>query len=161
MKMGEREFLAAYEKYKNTVYSVIYNYVQNPDDAAELSQETFIRFLNKSPEFGDAEHEKAWLIRVAINLSKNHLRSMKHISPVELSEEIPYEDKREDGDLLRIMSTLPEKYRVPLHLFYYEEYSIKEIADLLDLSVAAVKIQLMRGKEKLKKCLEKEDWLIG
>lgn len=156
--MTEQEFCEQYEKYKNTVYSVIFNYVQNTEDTADLLQEVFLKLYATDTEFTGDEHRKAWLIRVSVNLCKNHLRSAKRRKIVTLEEDIPYFDNREDNELLKIVWSLPEKYRIPIHLFYYESYSIKDIANVLDIPEATVKIQLKRGRDKLSKILKKEDW---
>lgn len=156
--MTEELFCQHYEKYKNTVYSVIFNYVQNTEDTADLLQEVFIKLFATEDDFQSEEHMKAWLIRVSINLCKNHLRSIKTRKIVPLEEDIPFFDQREDDDLLKVVFTLPEKYRIPIHLFYYESYSIKEIGNILDMPEATVKIRLKRAREKLAKILNKEDW---
>lgn len=157
--MTEELFCQHYEKYKNTVYSVIFNYVQNTEDTADLLQEVFVKLYTAETDFTNEEHMKAWLIRVSSNLCKNHLRSAKVRKIVPLEDDIPFFDKDENNDLIRVVFTLPEKYRIPLHLFYYEEYSIREIGDILDMPEATVKIRLKRGREKLSKILKKEDWL--
>lgn len=156
--MTEEIFCQKYEKYKNTVYSVIFNYVQNTEDTADLMQEAFIKLLATNDNFENDEHLKAWLIRVSVNLCKNHLRHKKTRKMVPLEEDIPFYDKKEDNDLIKVVCSLPEKYRIPIHLFYYESYSIKEIGDILDIPEATVKIRLKRGREKLGKILNKEDW---
>ena len=158
MKMTQDEFLQAYAKYKNTVYSVIFNYVKNNEDANDLQQEVFIRLLKSDADFDGDEHMKAWLIRVAANLSKNLLRDNSRISDAPLSEEIAYSMKADKG-VLEYVLLLPEKYRIPIHLHYYEDYSTREIAQVLDIPEATVRIRLKRGREKLKKVLQKEDWL--
>ncbi len=159
MRMTEALFLETYDKYKNTVYSVIFNYVRNVDDATDLQQEVFIKLLSSDVEFENDEHIKAWLIRVAANMCKNHLRSRAHMSDGPLPEDIPCDPTTEDGELLRMVMELPEKYRIPLHLFYYEDYSIKQIAEVLEAPEATIKIRLKRGRDKLKKVLRKEDWI--
>lgn len=156
--MTEQEFCEQYAKYKNTVYSVIFNYVQNAEDTADLLQEVFIKLYSTDTQFTGDEHRKAWLIRVSANMCKNHLRTIKNRKNVVLEEDIPYFDQTADNELLKVVLTLPEKYRIPIHLFYYEDYSIKDIATVLDLPESTVKIHLKRGREKLSKILKKEDW---
>lgn len=156
--MTEQEFCEQYAKYKNTVYSVIFNYVQNAEDTADLLQEVFIKLYSTDTQFTGDEHRKAWLIRVSVNMCKNHLRTIKNHKNVVLEEDIPYFDQTADNELLKVVLTLPEKYRIPIHLFYYEDYSIKDIATVLDLPESTVKIHLKRGREKLSKILKKEDW---
>ena len=145
--------------YKNTVFSVIYSYTKSADDAAELSQDTFIRLYTYDGSFDSDEHMKAWLIRVAINICNNHFRSRKHISASPVPEDFPSEEQHKIDELINVVMKLPEKYRLPIHLFYYEEYSVTEIAEILDLNEATVKTRLKRGRDKLKKVLRKEDWL--
>lgn len=157
MKITQDSFLEAYEKYKNTVYSVIFNYVQNIDDANDLQQEVFIKLLNSEVDYETEEHLKNWLIRVAINMCKNHARRSRYISGDAIPEDLPYEVKEDEMDVLSNVLTLPEKYRIPIHLYYYEEYSVKEIGKLLDMPESTVKIRLKRGREKLKKSLLKEE----
>ncbi|WP_297958478.1 RNA polymerase sigma factor [uncultured Ruminococcus sp.] len=157
--MTDEKFMSAYDKLKNTVYSVIFSYVRDHDDASELSQDTFIKLYTYDGSFDSDEHMKAWLIRVAINSCNNHFRSRKHISSSPIPEDLPSEEHHELNELLAEVMKLPEKYRVPLHLFYYEDYSITEIAKVLDLPDATVKTRLKRGRDKLKKTLRKEDWL--
>ncbi len=151
--MTEQAFCEKYDKYKNTVYSVIFNYLRNTHDTADVHQEVFIKLFQTETEFHSDEHMKAWLIRVAINLSKNFLRDSKKTSGEELDENIPYLEENENSELLACVLKLPEKYRIPIHLFYYEGYSVKEISDILGLPQGTVKIHLRRGREKLKSVL--------
>lgn len=157
--MSDEEFLTAYGENKNTVYSVILNYVRNADDASELTQDTFMKLYGYEGKFDSDEHIKAWLIRVAINGCKNFVRSRKHSPGSDVSYEPFSEDKYEFDEIVNKVMALPEKYRIPVHLFYYEEYSIPEIASILGLSEAAVKTRLKRGRDKLRESLRKEDWI--
>ena len=154
MRIDRDNFSSTYDKYKNTVYSVIFNYVRNRDDAMDLMQEVFIKLLGSSMGFDSEEHVKAWLIRVSSNLCKNHLRDQNHYSDEEVPEQ-PYYDTYNEGDsLLEYVLKLPEKYRVPIHLFYYEDCSVKEIAKRLDLTVMNVKTRLSRGRKLLGEILK-------
>ena len=154
MKVTYTIFEETYKKYKNTVYSVIFNYVRNVDDASDLTQDVFLKLLDAATEFESDEHLKAWLIKVAMNSSKNHLRFVSKFSDEEIPEIPSPEETFENADLLSAMLTLPEKYRIPLHLFYYEDYTIRQIGDILDSPEATIKIRLKRGREKLKKLLD-------
>lgn len=157
MIITKESFNSAYDKYKNTVYSVIFNYVRNYDDASDLTQETFIRLLESGKKFESDEHLKAWLIRVAINSSKNHLKYVSRFSDEEVPE-IPYvDDSIENSYLLNAVMSLPEKYRVPIHLFYFEDLTNRQIGDLLGCPEATIKIRIKRGREKLRKILEEKD----
>lgn len=159
MRITETVFPEVFEKYRNTVYSVVFNYVRNVEDTADLQQEVFLKLLCSGNDYESEEHLKAWLIRVSVNLCKNFLRSKSRMSALSLSEEIPAAEQEKPDELFAVVLTLPEKYRVPLHLYYYEEYSIRQIAEVTDTPEATVKIRLKRGREKLGKALRKEDWI--
>lgn len=157
MMITQDIFLEAYDKYKSTVYSVIFNYVKNTDDTKDLQQETFIRLLRCEKEFNDWEHIKAWLIKVSANLSKNLLKSKSYTSEIPLPETLSYKMTEEDVDIVNMVLALPEKYRIPVHLHYFEDYSVKQIAEVLEAPESTIKVRLKRGREKLKKVLQKEN----
>ncbi len=159
MKVTEKEFPALFEKYKATVYSVAFHYVKNSEDAADIEQDVFLKLLSGGMEYESEEHMKAWLIRVSINLCKNHLRKRSHLSDVELPDNLPAKETTEQKDLFYTVLQLPEKYRIPIHLFYYEEYSVKQIASVMSLPEATVKVRLKRGRDKLEKLLRREEWM--
>lgn len=142
--------------FHGTVYRLAYSYVKNSADAEDITQEAFLKLYKFRGEFQADENCKAWLIRVTINLSKNLLRSGWFTKRTELSEDIPCEDP-EDKSLIEYVMKLPEKYRVTIHLYYYEGYSVKEIAVITGASASSVTTRLMRGRERLKEMLLKED----
>lgn len=157
--MTDEKFLQAYERLRHTVFSVIYSYTKNADDAADLSQDTFISLYTFNGDFESDEHMKAWLIRVAINHCNNYFRRRKHLSAFPIPEDLAAEEQFEPDEIIGEVMKLPEKYRIPIHLFYYEEYSIAQIAEILQLPEATVKTRLKRGRDKLKNTLRKEEWL--
>lgn len=159
MKVTEKEFPALFEKYKTTVYSVAFHYVRNCEDAADIEQDVFLKLLSGGTEYESEEHMKAWLIRVSINLCKNHLRKRSHLSDDELPDNFPAKEAAEQKDLFDTVLQLPEKYRIPIHLFYYEDYSVKQIASVMSLPEATVKVRLKRGRDRLGKLLRKEEWM--
>lgn len=93
-------------------------------------QEVFVKILEKEPNFTNKDHEKAWLIRSTINMAKNYLNSSRFRMNLPLIEDLSYLPKEESGLLEEVMD-LPEKYRIVIHLYYYEGYSTKEIASTL------------------------------
>lgn len=161
MSTSESQFLYTYEMFKNSVYSCIYSYLQNADDANELTQEVFIKFLTDNTKFKDDNHKKAWLLRVAINLSKNYLRDNSRINyGYELPDNTPdVKDAYEEKGIFDLVLSLPEKYRIPLHLFYYEDYSVKQIAKVMNSPESTVRVQLKRGREMLKEKIDEEGYL--
>ena len=154
--MTDESFVRIYEKHKYSIYSVIFNFVRNEADAGDLTQETFMKLYTYTKPFDGDEHIKAWLIRTAINLCKNHVRDSGRRSHEELDENIPAPESTDYSYVLSAVLSLPEKYRLPIHLYFYENYSVKQIADALGINESTVKTRLKRGREKLKSVLEKE-----
>lgn len=146
--------------YHAMLYRVVFSYLRNSADAEDVCQDSFLRLMNYSGEFPADEDCKRWLIRVAVNLSKNLLKYRRiHGEPLELSEEnadIPAEPTAEN-ELLPLIKSLPPKYGAVIHLFYYENYSAKEIAQILGISVTAVTSRLSRGRRRLKQLLTEEE----
>lgn len=135
-------------KHSGSMLRVAYSILKSTHDAEDAVQEAFLKLVLKKPQFRDGEHEKAWLLRVTVNISKNMLRSSaRNTMPV--TDEIPYSDD-EKSELLAVVLSLPERYRTVIHLYYYEGYSIKEIAAILKLPAATVGTRLSRARKKLK-----------
>ncbi|MBM7871715.1 RNA polymerase sigma-70 factor (ECF subfamily) [Clostridium pascui] len=137
------------EKYSDMILRISYSYMKNFNDAEDITQETFIKLLEKQPTFQSSEQERAWLIKVAINLSKDKLKSswFKKTAPLE-GEFIA--TCQEDNEIIATVLSLPLKYRSVIFLFYYEDYSISEIANILNLKESTVGSQLSRGRKLLK-----------
>ena len=142
------------DKYGNSVLRVAYTYLHNMSDAEDILQDTLIQFLKNAPNFENEGHEKAWLLTVASNLSKNMLTYLKIRQTDELSEELVSEEKEDLKYVWEAVKKLPVKNREVIHLFYQEGYSTKEIADILKRREATVRSDLKRGREKLKKILK-------
>ena len=139
--------------HSDSMLRAAYALLKNRDDAEDAVQEAFMKLMEKEPHFKDSEHAKAWLLRVTINLSKNMLKSQSRKNKSETETEASYTEKESDGVLYCVMK-LEENYRAVIHLYYYEGYSIKEIASILGLPSATVGTRLKRGRAKLKKMLE-------
>lgn len=139
-----------YQKFRNTVFGIAFNYTKSNADACDIVQEVFMRFLSGKSTFNDDEHIKAWLIQVTINECKRHLMSswIKHTVSL-VDQTIPIEDKLEDPNLFHAVMALPLKYRTPIHLHYYEGYSVSEIASLLGAREGTVKVRLSRARKML------------
>ena len=143
---------AIYNRQVSTVYRVCYSYLGNRADAEDATQNVFLRLLRSGASFESGEHEKAWLLRVCINKSKNLLKSGWYKSRNPLPEQLPALPPQEDAALSAVMA-LEEKYRLPIHLYYYEGYAIKDIARALSLPAATVGTRLARAKAQLKQQL--------
>lgn len=147
------------ERYTDVVYRAALNYCKNKNDAEDAVQNAFMKMLQSKVEFQDEEHIKRWLIRVVINECKNMWNSFwrKKVSSL---EELDYEIEtfsENEKELFEEVMKLPAKYSIVLHLYYYEEYSVREIAGLLYISESNVQTRLMRGRNKLKQQLQ-EAW---
>lgn len=139
-------------KNMQSVVRVAYAYVRNVQDAEDIAQDTFLAYLQNRVSFVSDEHEKAWLIRVCVNKCKNLLKSGWHKSRAPLCEELAQLPQEESELLLAVMG-LDEKYRLPVHLHYYEGYDIREIAGLLSLPYATVGTRLARARTLIKRQL--------
>lgn len=143
------------ERYRDRVFAAAFSVCKNAEDADDIVQETFIAYHTSGKQFDSEEHIKAWLLRVAINKAKNLTRSFWHRNAVPLEdymETLEFEsgDSRE---IFRAVMELPEKYRTAVHLFYFEDYSVKEIAAILAVSESAVKVRLSRARNMLRESL--------
>jgi RNA polymerase sigma-70 factor (ECF subfamily) len=117
----------------------------------------FIRYLKTPPAFNNESHEKAWFIRVTINVCKSIYRTRLFRKTQPLDEQTPYAS--EEYELLESVMRLHPNYSTPLHLYYYEGYSTREIAEILDISETNVQTRLLRARKKLKEQL-KEDGFV-
>lgn len=156
--MNEKEFTALAEKYMDMVYRIALNGSGGRSDAEDITHNVMLRLYRNAPAFESEEHAKHWLIRVALNESKRFasLPWKKRESGIqEAVRELPAEDILH-RNLLREVAELPAKYRLPLYLYYFEGYSVKEIAEILGRNESTVQTQLARGREKLKEVLKEE-----
>lgn len=124
-------------------------------DAEDAVQEVFLQLLSAPVAFRDAGHEKAWLIRATLHRAGD-IRRRAEKRNVHLEAAASSAAPAEDGDLLRAVQALPEKYSAVIHLHYYEGYSIREIGKLLGLPAATVGTRLARGRDRLRKLLKEE-----
>lgn len=145
-----------FRTYGDMVYRLALVRTRSPADAEDVSQEVFLRCLRRAPEFADAEHQKAWLLKVTINCSKSLLGSAfrRHTVPEDAAGEPFTEDEMPDSTVTDAVMKLPQKLRTAIHLYYYEDYSIKEIAAAMDASESAVKTWLFRARAQLKEELK-------
>ena len=151
MDMREAEALVA--RHAQAVYRLAYARTGSREDAEDVTQETFLRLVRTAPEFADEDHCRAWLLRVAMNCAGDLFRSAwrRHTRPLEEAEQMP---APEEGGVLEAVLALPERYRAPVHLFYYEGLSTAEIAAVLGKSEGAVRTRLSRARTMLRGALE-------
>lgn len=137
------------EKYSDMVYRLALTRTKSKESSEDIYQEVFFRLYRRLPEFKSEEHEKAWMIRVTINCSKNLLKSHFFKYDTKMPEEIIFETK-ERHDIYYAVQELPLKYRTIIHLYYYENYKINEISKILNINENTVKTRLTRARERLK-----------
>lgn len=144
---------SALEKYSDMVRRICFLYLHSNTDVDDVFQEVFLKLLQKKTPFESPEHEKAWVIRVTINKCKDVLKSFwwKNIDSIE-NVELPFEDKAEN-ELMQIVLSLPQKYKDVIYLFYYEEYTVPEMAKLLSKNENTIYSNLHRARELIKQKL--------
>jgi RNA polymerase sigma-70 factor (ECF subfamily) len=137
------------------IFRLAMTYLKNIPDAEDVTQDVFIKLYKHKKEFSSAEYEKAWLIRVTINASKDVLKSAWLKRNVPIMEDIAFEHK-EQSDLFFTVHRLDYKYRIVIHLYYYEDYSIKEIAKILKIKETTIQTRLQRARKQLEEILNRE-----
>lgn len=162
-RMGEtKERLEQiFRDYYQLIYRVAFSQVKNHADAEDITQEVFLKIIRHDMRYQSMEHERAWIVRVTVNLCRDLLKSKWHRTSVSM-EEVSEAQRGScenfteiQDDMMWAVLQLPEKYRNCLYLFYYEDYSIKEIAQSLEMPENTVKTNLKRGRQALKEFLEK------
>lgn len=151
------DFEAVVTKHENRLYRTALAITGNMSDAEDIVQEVFIRAYEKAPEFETEEHEKAWLMKVTVNLCNSRLRSPWRKRRLPLLDSYPASEPKQH-ELLEQVMALPHKYRTVIHLFYYEGYSIKDISRLTGQKESTVRSHLTRARQKLKTVLKEEDY---
>lgn len=149
----DKQAVRLMDSYANSVLRLAYSYLHNMSDAEDVLQEALIQFLRAQPKLESSDHEKAWFLRVAINLSKNKLTYNKTRKTDELSDTLAVAETEDLAFVWDAVKHLPPKYREVVHLYYHEGYSTAQIALLLSKNEATVRSQLQRARAKLKKVL--------
>ena len=143
-------------EFSDAVYRLALSYTASREDAEDVCQEVFYRLFRKRPKFESKEHCRNWLFKVTANCAKTILTSShrKHSSPLEAADNAGTEDSYDDGVVFNAVMALPQKQRLCIHLFYYEELSLNDICRVTGLGVNTVKSHLQRGRLKLKELLK-------
>lgn len=160
--MNKEELEQAMDIYQDTIYRIAMNFTQNTADAQDISQEVFLRLYRFDRSFSSEEHRRAWLIRVTINLCKNIVCSKWHKimqqSPEEIQNLASYDHENLEKRMwvTTAMQHLSKTDRMILHLYYYEEYDTRSIADFMQIKETAVRKRLSRARKRLEKQLGEE-----
>ena len=148
------------EMYASMIYRIAYTRMQNVADAEDITQEVLLKYLKAGKTFRDEEHRKMWLIRVTVNTIKSSLTSAwrRHTIALDDVTEPSYETS-ELPVLKEKVEKLPERYRIPMFLYYYEELSVKEIAHVTKSTEGTVKSLLSRGRKMLRDELKEDGYV--
>ena len=137
-----------YDRQADTIYRVCRMYMKNHQDAADMLHNTFLALLKKQKTFESEEHEKAWLIKVAVNTCKNELKHWSRKTEDIDEMELPTGDK--EDSIMSLVLQLPDELKIPVYLHYYEGYRSEEIGEMLGISASAVRTRLQKARERLK-----------
>ena len=143
-------------KYGDMLYRLCVLMLKNESDAEDVVQETIIKYYQKAPTFEDLEHEKAWLIRVATNKCRDMLRFRVRHPQIDEEYLSKISCDSSDSGIIEALTTLPEKYRLVLTLYYVEDYRIEDIAKIINRTSSAVKMRLQKGRKLLEKIYREE-----
>ena len=153
------ETQALAETYRDRLFAAAFQVCGNAADAEDAAQEALLRYHISEKQFESEQHIRAWLLRVDINCAKNVSRSFfrRNTVPLEDYMDSLEFDSGESREIFREVMSLPETYRLVIHLYYYEDYTVVEIGRILGLTESNVKVRLSRGRQLLKKALQ-EVW---
>ncbi len=157
--MDEAQFTDIVRRYRDHLFAIAFQYTKNAADADDMAQIALLKCYQAATPFESEAHIRHWLIRVTVNECKRYLVSpwRRYTAPIEdYAETLGFETPEQSALFLAVME-LPQKYRVPIHLYYYEDYSVREIAGILGIRESAVQTRLLRARRKLKDKLEGEN----
>lgn len=158
LQQASDNFSEKYSLYGDMLFKICMIYLGNKEDAEEAMQESFFKLIYKSPQFVNDEHEKAWLIRITTNICKDILRSVWRKRVVRTENFENYYDNPSNVYIMEEILKLPVKYKAAIYLYYFEDYSMKQISESLRISESAVKMRLKRGRDILKIELEGDSY---
>lgn len=157
--MDSKEYHRIADRYLDDIYRIVFSYCKNKETTEDAVQNAFIKLLkSKNMKFTDDEHLKRWLIKVSLNECRNVWKSFwnkNKLSFDELDTDPAYRDETHE-ELINILEKLSPNYKAVIHLYYYERYPVKDIADILNISEANVQIRLKRARDKMRVLLEEE-----
>ncbi len=146
------------DMYAGVIYRIAYSRLQNVPDAEDITQEVLLKYIKSDKSFNDEDHRRMWIIRVTVNAVNSLMSSSwrRRFVPLEEADAVSYTEPEQYG-VREAMKRLPEKYRIPIHLYYFENMTINQIAAALNRKEGTVKSLLSRGRNKLRALLEEED----
>ena len=151
--MKKMEIARLYELYSEDVFRLALSYLHNRQDAEDVCQSVFLKMIGYKNKLEPGK-EKSWLLTCSANACKNHLKSFWRKNVGELDQTISFSDET-DKEIWNALHDLAPKYRIVIHLYYYEGYSQDEIANILNISRTAVQTRMSRARNQLKEVLQK------
>lgn len=159
--LSGNEFEKVYEEYIDMVYRICYMLLMSCPEAEDAAQNVFVKLMKNAQSIENENHLKAWLIVAARNECKNMLKHWWR------SKRVPIDEIKEHGcemntsgsPVAEAVAALPEKYRLPIYLHYFEGYSTDEIAKILNVNPSTLRTRLVSARKQLKLILEKEGWV--
>ena len=148
------------ERYSDMIYRIAYANVKVKADAEDVFQEVWCRYYQKNKSFESEEHRRNWLINVTLKCCKKIYSSVRYKRTV-LTDDMSLLKERlpeRDFEIYDAVIRLPEKYRIPIYLYYYEGFSVNEISDITKTNPSTVRSQMKRGREKLKEILKGDEF---
>lgn len=156
--MPSQMFEEIYKRQSAMVYRVCFSYMKNAPDAEDMTADVFEKLLKAGKNFHDAEHEKAWLLRTAINQCKDSLKHWwRKRADIHDYEHIEASSPTPENEVLEIVLGLPERYKDVVYLYYYEGYQTAEIASILNKPHSTIRSHLREARNLLKGVLEDEE----
>lgn len=151
--MEHKEIVHLFETYAEDVFRLALSYLHNRQDAEDVCQSVFMKLMNYKKPL-QARKEKSWLLTCTANACKDHLKSFWRKNVVELDDSMVFPNDM-DKDIWEAVCSLAPKYRVVVHLYYYEGYSQDEIAEILHIPRSTVQTRMSRARSQLKEVLSK------
>lgn len=161
--MNVTEYNSCVDKYLKMVYRISFHYFGNREDAEDVSQDVFLKLYSHNTKFESEEELKAWLIRVTTNTCHSYFRNPFRKRKTEIDEkeiENTVGSSSSEQEIINrkvvmdAVMSLPERYRIVVYLYYYEEYSICQISNTLNIKETTIQTRLSRAREKLKSALK-------
>ncbi len=150
----ETEFSKIVEQYADSLFRFAFSFCANREDAEDIVQDVFVKYLKAKPVFSEETQCRAWLMKATANRSRDVLRNVWRQRRQPLDEALAFiPEEREDGAVFSALMGLEAKYRAVVYLYYYEELSVREIAASVGASESAVRMRLLRARQQLKQQL--------
>lgn len=158
--MTNDEYIYAVKRNSNRIYLIALSYLQNHHDAEDVMQEVFLKLWKTNKVFNDDEHMDKWLVITCVHKCKDHFKSpfVKNNVALDEAKDLYTFDTIKNFDVFNAIMSLPKKERLAVHLFYYEDMQINEIAEIVKSKPSAVKTRLCRARTHLKSILG-DDWI--